>query len=270
MSSQIPPVIRNLIIDMDGVLWRGETAMPGLVQFFETLRAKKMNFVMATNNATKTAVMYGDKLARFGIPIDPSRILTVAEATAGYLRERYPPGTAVYVVGAKGLHDAHLAQGFRIISPEQVRNGATADVVVGGLHFDFTYESLAMGALLVKRGAQFVATNLDSTYPTELGPLPGGGAILSVIITATDVQPIAIGKPGPILFQEALRRLGSTDENTAMIGDRLTTDIAGGNAAGLYTILVLTGVSTRSDVTTGDIQPDAICQDIMELARRLP
>ena len=270
MSSQIPPVIKNLIIDMDGVLWRGETAMPGLVQFFETLRAKKMKFVMATNNATKTAVMYRDKLAYFGIVIDPSRILTVAEATAGYLGERYPPGTAVYVLGAKGLFDAHLEQGFRIVSPEQVRNGATADVVVGGLHFDFTYESLAMGALLVKRGAQFVATNMDSTYPTELGPLPGGGAILSVIITATGVQPIAIGKPGPILFQEALRRLGSTEENTAMVGDRLNTDIAGGNAAGLYTILVLSGVSTRSDISTGAIKPDAICQDIKELARKLP
>jgi hypothetical protein len=123
MSSQIPPVIKNLIIDMDGVLWRGETAMPGLVQFFETLQAKKINFVMATNNATKTAVMYGDKLARFGIPIDPSRILTVAEATAGYLGERYPPGTAVYVAGAKGLLDAHLEQGFRIISLSRLEMG---------------------------------------------------------------------------------------------------------------------------------------------------
>jgi 4-nitrophenyl phosphatase len=93
---------------------------------------------------------------------------------------------------------------------------------------------------------------------------------LSVIITATGVQPITIGKPGPILFQEALRRLGSTKENTAMVGDRLNTDIAGGNAAGLYTILVLSGVSTRLDVSTGAVQPNNICQDIMELAQRLP
>ncbi|NCF67836.1 MAG: HAD-IIA family hydrolase [Chloroflexi bacterium] len=269
MSSQIPPAIRNLIIDMDGVLWRGEKALPGLVQFFEALQAKQINYVMATNNGTKTAVMYKEKLARFGVLMDPMRILTVAEATASYLQDRYSAGTPIYVLGSKGLRDAHLAVGFQIVSPEQVRNGETAAVVVGGLHFDFTYESLAMGALLVERGAQFVATDLDSTHPSESGSLPGGGAILSVIITTTGVTPVSIGKPGPILFRTALERLGGNVGNTAMIGDRLGTDIAGGNAAGLYTILVLTGVSTVADAESGNIKPDAILKDITEVARCL-
>ena len=269
MSSQIPPAIRNLIIDMDGVLWRGEKALPGLVQFFEALQAKQINYVMATNNGTKTAVMYKEKLARFGVLMDPTRILTVAEATASYLQDRYSAGTPIYVLGSKGLRDAHLAVGFQIVSPEQVRNGETAAVVVGGLHFDFTYESLAMGALLVERGAQFVATDLASTHPTESGALPGGGAILSVIITTTGVTPVSIGKPGPILFRTALERLGGNVGNTAMIGDRLGTDIAGGNAAGLYTILVLTGVSTVADAESGNIKPDAILKDITEVARCL-
>jgi 4-nitrophenyl phosphatase len=159
--------------------------------------------------------------------------------------------------------------GFQIVSLEQVKNGATADVVVGGLHFDFTYESLAMGALLVERGAQFVVTDLDSTHPTELGTLPGGGAILSVLITTTGVTPVSIGKPGPLLFRTALERLGGNVENTAMIGDRLGTDIAGGNAAGIYTILVLTGLSTIDDVESGSIKPDAIFRDITEVAKSL-
>ena len=269
MSDQIPATIKNLIIDMDGVLWRGETPMPGLVEFFDTLRAKKINYVMATNNGTKTAAMYTDKLARFGVSVDPSQILTVAEATAGYLAERHPAGTPVYVLGSDGLRDALTAVGFRIVSAEQVQNGAAAEVVVGGLHFDFTYETLAMGSLLVERGAQFVVTDLDSTHPTEAGILPGGGAILSVIITTTGVSPVSIGKPGPILFESALKRLGSRPENTAMIGDRLGTDIAGGNAAGLFTVLVLTGLSTAEDVATGDVKPDVILEDINQIAHNL-
>lgn len=267
MSGKIPPEIRNLIIDMDGVLWRGETPMPGLTEFFDALRAKRINFVMATNNGTKTAAMYQEKLARFGVAVEPESILTVAEATADYLQDRHPPGTPIYVLGSQGLHDAHEAAGFQIVSCEDVKNGAAADVVVGGLHFDFTYESLAMGALLVERGAQFVVTDLDSTHPTELGTLPGGGAILSVVITTTGTTPVSIGKPGPILFRTALERLGSSVENTAMIGDRLGTDIAGGNAAGLYTILVLTGLSAIDDVETGSIKPDIILDDIIEVIR---
>jgi len=123
--------------------------------------------------------------------------------------------------------------------------------------------------LLVERGAQFVVTDLDSTHPTEAGTLPGGGAILSIIITTTGVAPVSIGKPGPILFESALKRLGSRPENTAMIGDRLGTDIAGGNAVGLYTILVLSGLSTADDVATGDIKPDAILKDITQVAQSL-
>ena len=269
MSDQIPATIKNLIIDMDGVLWRGETPVPGLVHFFESLRAKEINFVMATNNGTKTAAMYTEKLARFGVTVDPSRILTVAEATAGYLRDRYPARTPVYVVGSDGLRDALTAVGFQIVTAEQVKKGATARVVVGGLHFDFTYETLAMGALLVERGAQFVVTDLDSTHPTEAGTMPGGGAILSIIITTTGVSPVSIGKPGPILFESALERLGARAENTAMIGDRLSTDIAGGNAAGLFTILVLTGLSTAEDVASGDVKPDAILKDINDVAKSL-
>lgn len=261
--------IKNLILDMDGVLWRGETPMPGLVEFFNTLRQKNINFVMATNNATKTAVMYTEKLARFGIQVLPEQILTSAETTAVYLSQRYTAGTAVYVVGEKGLHDAMTNQGFQIISPEQVKDGATAPLVVAGFSRHITYPELAMGALLVHKGATFIGTNPDPSFPSELGPLPGAGAIIAVIETATGIKPTIIGKPQPIIFHEAVRRLGGTADNTAMVGDRLSTDIAGGQGAGLATVLLLTGVTSREQAQTSSIKPTYICADITDLAQQL-
>lgn len=258
--------IKNLILDMDGVLWRGETPMPGLVDFFDTLRAAGIGFILATNNATKTAAMYTERLARFGVNVPPEQILTSAEATASYLASEYPPGSAAYVVGAKGLHDAITAQGFRVVTPQQVRAGGGAAFVVVGFSPHATYEELAMGSLLVHRGTPFIGTNPDPTFPSEIGPLPGAGALIAVIATATGVDPLLIGKPGPIVFREAVKRLGGAPSTVAMVGDRLSTDIAGAKAAGLRAVLVLSGISTREEAETGPIRPDFIFADITELA----
>lgn len=261
--------IKNLILDMDGVLWRGDTPLPGLVEFFAQLRQKKINYVLATNNATKTAVMYTEKLASFGVDVSPAHILTSAETTAVYLSQRYDAGTAVYVVGEKGLHEALAAQGFHIITPEQARNGVTVPLVVVGFNRHATYQELAMGALLVYKGATFIGTNPDPSFPSELGPLPGAGSLLAVITTATGVEPTIIGKPQPIIFREAVKRLGGSSDNTAMVGDRLTTDIAGGRAAGLKTILLLSGVTTPEQARNSLIQPDYTFANIGELANHL-
>ena len=258
--------ITNLILDMDGVLWRGDTPLPGLPDFFATLRRLGIGFVMATNNATKTAAMYTAKLARFGVAVPPEQILTSAEATAAHLAGQYPPGSPVYIIGDKGLHEALAARGFRTVGPAEVRAGATAAAVVVGLSPDVTYEELAMGSLLVQRGAPFVGTNPDPTYPSELGPLPGAGALLAVISTATGIEPLLIGKPGPIVFQEAVKRLGGDPAGVAMVGDRLSTDIAGAKAAGLRAILVLSGISSREDVASSPAKPDFIFDDISALA----
>ncbi len=258
--------IKHLIIDMDGVLWHGETPMPGLVDFFDTLRAAGIGFVLATNNATRTAAMYTEKLARFGVAVPPELILTSAEATASWLAGQYEPGAPVYAVGAQGLHDALLAQGFRIVTPGEARVGASAVAVVAGLSPNVTYEELAMASLLVHHGVPFIGTNPDVTYPSEIGPLPGSGAILAVISTATGVEPTVIGKPGPILFHEAVRRLGGDPSGVAMVGDRLSTDIQGAKAAGLRAVLVLSGISTREEAEAGPVQPDYIFADITELA----
>lgn len=251
---------------MDGVLWRGDTPMPGLVNFFVTLRAAGIGFVLATNNATKTAAMYTERLARFGVAVPPEQILTSAEVAAFYLAGHYPAGSAVYVIGAKGLHQAVTAQGFRIIPPDEVRAGGKAVAVVAGLSPTLTYEELAMGAHLVNQGVPFVGTNPDPTFPSELGPLPGAGAILAMITTATGVEPTIIGKPGPIVFREAVKLLGGDSSTVAMVGDRLSTDIYGAKAAGLRAILVLSGISTREEAEYGPVRPDYIFADITELA----
>lgn len=261
--------IKYLILDMDGVLWRGETPMPGLADFFEALYEQKIDFVLATNNATKTAVRYTDKLARFGVDVPPARIVTSAEATASYLRREYPKTDLVYAVGDVGLQEALAAQEFDLLAAEAVAQGETAPLVVVGFTPHASYHDLAMGALLVHKGATFIGTNPDPSYPSEIGPLPGAGALLAVIETATGVNPTVIGKPGPIIFEEGMERLGGTPDDTAMVGDRLSTDIAGGKAAGLTTILLLSGISRRADLEESDVRPDCIYDDITALRQAL-
>ena len=261
--------IKHLIMDMDGVLWRGETSMPGLATFFATLQREGIDFILATNNATKTAELYTQKLAHFGIDIEAELILTSAETTAQYLSERYERGTAVYIVGARGLHDAFRAHDFAIVTPAEVERGGTAPLVVAGFTPTVTYHDMAMATLLINRGATFYGTNPDPSFPSEQGDIPGTGALLAFIGTAAGVTPMTFGKPGPIMYEQALQRLGGTKANTAMVGDRLSTDIAGAVAAGLRSILVLTGISSREDISDSPYKPDFVFEDITELAAAL-
>lgn len=261
--------IKNLVLDMDGVLWRGNTPMPGLNELFETLDSLGIGYALATNNAARTAVMYTEKLAGFGVTMPAERIITSAEATADYLAGKYDPGTAVYIIGDQGLHDAFSARGFTSVTTQEVVEGQTAPLVVAGFFRGATYDLMAGGALLITKGAHFVGTNPDVSFPSELGKLPGAGAILAFIAAATGVEPEVIGKPGKIMFEQAMKRLGSSPQTTAMVGDRLNTDIAGARAAGMQTILVLSGISTREDLTTSDYQPDHIFDDIAALTTAL-
>ncbi|PID86236.1 MAG: haloacid dehalogenase [Chloroflexi bacterium] len=262
--------IKNLILDADGVLWCGDTPIPGLHEFIDTLNQKGIGFVVATNNASKTSMMYTERFKRYGIDVSPEQVVPSAEATASYLREEYPAGTAVFPVGEKGLHDALLAQGFTLVSEEEALTGAKAELVVVGFNRHATYQLMAMGAHLINQGARFIGTNPDPSYPSERGPMPGAGALLAFIQASTGVKPTIIGKPGPIMFQQAVKRLGGTLENTAMVGDRLTTDILGAHNIGLNTILVLSGVSKLEDVKIQNIKPDFIFADIREITAALP
>ncbi len=263
--------IKNLILDMDGVLWHGDTAVPGLAHFFQTLRQQELNFVLATNNASKTPAQYVTKLAGFGVPVRQEQILTSAIATADYLQEEYEAGTAVYVLGGDGLHQAIRERGFRVLSVADVMEGGQrGEVTAVGLWREATYADFAAAAICLNHGARFIGSNPDVSLPSEYGPLPGAGSFLALLAAATGVQPTVIGKPGIIMFQEALKRLGSIPADTAMVGDRLSTDIAGGKAAGLPTILVLSGISTREELAQLDApQPDYVFAGISELAERL-
>ena len=261
---------KALVIDMDGVLWHGETPLPGLNDFFDTLNKLELPFVLATNNAMNVAEDYTKKLAKFGVEVAAERILTSSEATASYLKRTYPDITEVYVMGEQGLHRAVKAQGFGVVSAEQVKEGAFVPIVVTGLaRQSLTYELVAMASLLVRQGAALIATNADSSYPTELGMMPGAGALLSVITVSTGAEPTVIGKPNAAMFEEALKRLGTAAQDTAMIGDRLGTDIKGAKAAGMQTVLVLSGVSDRDEIDSSGIQPDYVLKDIREVSKKL-
>lgn len=259
--------IKNLIIDMDGVLWQGETPMSDLVEFFDTLRRKQKGFVLATNNATKTPDQYVEKLAKFGVDILNFQILTSSEATANFIRRQFPTSKEAYVVGEIGLKKAMRAQGFELLEAEGfVGAGARVDFVVVGMTRHVCYQQLASAAYLVNNGAKFVGTNPDVTIPTEVGPLPGAGSLLAFLETATNMTPIVVGKPFETMFEEALRRLDGTTADTVMVGDRLNTDIAGGHKAGLRTIMLLTGITKEEDLANADVQPDWVFPNLTHLA----
>lgn len=240
--------------------------MPGLVQFFDQLRRGSFGFVLATNNARKVATQYSEKLAGFGVSVPADQILTSAEATALHLRAAYPEGATVYVVGDSGLQLAMTAHKFNLLPDAGfVGGGARADIVVVGFTPHFCYDQMASAAYLINHGAHYVGTNPDVTFPTEYGPLPGAGSMLSFLETATGVRPTVLGKPGRPIFEEALRLLNGTAHDTVMVGDRLGTDIAGGHAAGMRTILLLSGISSMEDVDSFHVKPDWILNDLQAL-----
>lgn len=253
--------IQHLIIDMDGVLWRGTQVIPGAPGFIRFLRERGIGFVLATNNSTKTVEQYVDKLAGFGTAVAPHEIITSAVATADYLAGLAGPGTPVYVIGGNGLRQALAQRGF-VLDSRQAR------FVVVGQDLDLTFEKLRRATLLIRAGAGFIGSNPDKTFPSEEGIIPGAGAILAALETATGVRPVIVGKPEPIMFQQALKRLGGTRDDTAVLGDRLETDILGGQRAGLKTILVLSGVTTEHDLAVSEIKPDWVFWGVDELRQK--
>ncbi len=258
-------LIEALMIDIDGTLWRGNTPLPGLARFFDALHRRGLAYVVATNNTVETPAWFREKFARFGVTIGPDNILTAAVATGAWLRQKFPPGSAAYVIGETGLRQAVQQAGFTLL--DDVAQPA-AVVVVGG-DFDLTYNKLKHAVLHIQRGAAFIGTNPDLLTPTEEGLIPEAGTILAAVQAATGVAPVIIGKPESILFEMALQTMDSRPDRTAMLGDRLETDILGGQRAGLQTILVTTGVDNRDTVLQKQIEPDLIVDGLDELARLL-
>lgn len=247
--------IKSFVIDMDGVLYRGQEPLPGAQDFLNHLQEQGVPFILATNNSARTPRQYVAKLRAMGIEVTEHHILTSALAAALYLSQIAPPRAKVYVIGEDGLISAVEEQGF-------LSTDKDVDLVVAGLDSQLTYEKLKIATLAIRAGASFIGTNPDTTLPSEEGLVPGSGAILAALEAATGVPPLIIGKPQPILLRLAMEKLGVTPDCTAIIGDRLETDILGGKEVDLITVLVLTGISDREELETSPFQPDLVFDDI--------
>lgn len=256
--------IKAVVMDMDGVLWRGEQALNGLQEMFVWLHEQSIPYMLATNNSSKTPADYMAKLARLEVRgVTEARILTSGIATATYMQSRFAPGTRVFVVGGKGVRQALDEAGFDV----QDDSADKIEVVVVGIDFDLNYDKLRTATLAIRNGAEFIGTNPDVTYPTPEGLAPGAGSVIAMVEVAVDQKAMIIGKPFPAMFQTALSTLGVSAENALMIGDRLNTDISGGQGVGMKTALLFSGVTTPEMLTTSDIWSDVAYEDLAELVK---
>jgi len=250
--------LRALLIDLDGVVYRGEAPLRGATELMPALASLNIDYAFVTNNATLTPEQYEAKLGRMGIAADPSRVVTSAIATAAHLTALSPNGGSVCVVGEEGLVQAIRDAGFT------VTDDAPA-FVVAGLDRALTYQRLVAATRAILNGAAFIATNTDRALPVEDGLWPGAGAIVAAIATATGAQPTVMGKPEPALVHVALQRLGVQPHEAAIVGDQVQTDIRAGRAAGMATVLVAADLAR--DVL--DITPDLVVRDLGDLLERL-
>ncbi|MCX7668823.1 MAG: HAD-IIA family hydrolase [Anaerolineae bacterium] len=253
--------LRGFIFDMDGVIYRGQEVVPGAADFIAGLRRRGIPFVYLTNNSSTPAAKVAARLRGMGIEATPDEIIISAEVTAAAVG-RAVTGRRALVIGEEGLRQAMAAAGFALVEDHR-----QADVVVVGIDRQVTYERLREAALAIRRGAPFYATNTDRTLPSELGLVPGAGAIVGFLEIATDVKPVVFGKPAPGFFLYALRRLGTPAELTAAIGDRPDTDIIGAQQAGLRTIAVLSGAGSAAEFAAMQPPPDWVFPSLKELAQ---
>lgn len=247
----------SYLIDLDGVIYRGNTLVPGAREFVDWLQAQNKKFLFLTNNSFASETQVLEKLARLGIATDATHLLGAGQAAVQNIARRFPEAV-VYVVGEPPLSDL-VQQHHLQIAPLDAHQ---ADVVLVGLDRHFDYQKLTGAVIAIRTGAQFVAINRDALLPVANGYLPGCGTMVAAIEAGSGVKPQVIGKPEPTLPQEAMRQLHSQPEETVMIGDSLAVDILGGKAAGTHTLLVLSGNDSRESAAQSSIKPDYIYQDV--------
>ncbi|MBU7027616.1 MAG: HAD-IIA family hydrolase [Theionarchaea archaeon] len=240
----------SFIVDLDGVLRRGNQVIEGANELLECME----DYLIVTNNSTRTSHMYSEELSKIGLLIPPENIFTSAKATALFLKENRSYTTA-WVVGEKGIQEEIKDIGYTITED--------CECVVVGWDRMLTFQKLETACLAIRKGAEFIGTNPDLTFPSEKGIIPGCGSILAFLEACTDEKPLVIGKPNTLIMELALKRL--KDKNAYVIGDRLDTDIQAGINAGLKTMLVMTGVETEESLKSSDIQPDFVFENLKEL-----
>jgi len=252
--------IGAFFFDMDGVIYRGNAVIPGAAALISNLQKRRIPFLFLTNNATLTPAQFQAKLALMGISVDELTIFTSSLATAHWLAAQADPGAAVYVVGEAGLREALAQAGLTVTA-----DWRQAAWVAAGLDREATWSSLKDATLAIRAGARFVATNRDATLPSEEGELPGAGAIVAFLRTASGVEPTVIGKPQVAMFEQALARAGVRAADAVMVGDRVETDIVGAQAAGLRTIGVLSGVSDAAAFAQLDLPPTWLFASVADI-----
>jgi len=246
---------------MDGVLVHEDRALPGAAEFLDRLREKQRPFLVLTNNSIYTPRDLSARLARAGLHVPEQYIWTSALATAAFLADQLPGGSA-HVIGEAGLTTALYEAGYTLTD-------ADPDFVVLGETRTYSFEAITRAIRLIAAGARFIATNPDVTGPSAEGPLPATGSVAALISRATGVEPYFVGKPNPLMMRSALNAIDAHSETTAMIGDRMDTDVVAGIEAGLATILVLTGISTRESAERFPYRPARIVDSVADLAAEL-
>lgn len=254
------PLYTTYLIDLDGVVYRGESLLPGASAFIRWLDAHHKKYLFLTNNSFASEAQVLAKLLRLGVQTDETHVLGAAQAAVQYIAHRFP-GACVSVVGEEPLLDLLDAFGLKVAAP----SASGADVLLVGLDRAFDYQKLRSAIHVVQAGATFIAINRDPLLPVAGTLIPGTGTIVAAIETGSGVTPEVIGKPEPRLLDEAMRKLESTPDETVMIGDNLGVDILAGQKAGTHTLLVLSGKDTRASLAKSSIQPDSVYADLAAL-----
>ena len=249
--------IRSWLMDMDGVLVREEHAIPGADRWLAQLRERGLPFLVLTNNSIYTRRDLSARLRASGLDVPEDRIWTSALATARFLEDQRPGGTA-FVIGEAGVTTALHEAGYTLTERDP-------DYVVLGETRTYSFERIALAIRLILAGARFIATNPDATGPTPDGPLPATGSVAALISRATGVEPYFVGKPNPLMMRSALNAIDAHSESAAMIGDRMDTDVVSGLEAGMHTVLVLTGSTTRMEAERFPYRPSSIVESIADL-----
>ncbi|MCX4575203.1 HAD-IIA family hydrolase [Streptomyces sp. NBC_01571] len=259
MSERKP--IESWLTDMDGVLIHEGVPIPGADAFIKRLRESGKPFLVLTNNSIYTARDLHARLRRMGLDVPVENIWTSALATAKFLDAQRPGGTA-YVIGEAGLTTALHDIGYVLTDHEP-------DYVVLGETRTYSFEAMTQAVRLIRGGARFIATNPDETGPSTEGPLPATGAVAALITKATGKQPYFAGKPNPLMMRTGLNAIGAHSETSAMIGDRMDTDVLAGLEAGMETYLVLTGLTTRDEIEKYPFRPSRVVDSIADLVDRI-
>ncbi len=261
--------ISTLVFDLDGVVWRGDAPIESAIVAINRLRDAGKLCLFCTNNSSQTQSTFVEKLASMGLKDVPEAdVITSSVATATYLSAQFTGPFLTYVVGGEGVRLALQKIGARIVPDSDINDSTNVDCVVVGIDREFSYAKLDIAQRLIRRGALFIATNRDATYPIEDGVIPGAGSIVSAVETAAGSTPVTIGKPRPVMLQLIMQQYDLQPEEIAFIGDRLDTDIVCARRAGVPALLVTTGVTSLADArrAKGEMRPDAVFPELESLA----